>query len=535
LYSLPAVAVKVLELTANPQVDTHALKEAIENDPALTAKLLRVVNSSLFGLSREVSDLNQALALLGTKPLKLLVLGFSLPSGLLANVAGEILGRYWQHTLTKAVAAREISETVFNTPGDDAFIAGLLQDLGELLLVQELGRPYLEFIEKVAAGGKDLLALEAESMGFDHTALSARLMAQWGLPETLVGAVDRQAISHEPSAVHGNQLELPQVLYLAELLAQLLVGERSGVLADLLEAGRRYANLSEAQLETLVGNLEAKVPQLAEVLSLELPDGLDYRDVLVRAHVQLAEVAADAAGEMLCGGEKVTAGNEDENLLNELRALGDVLAQVSRRSAEDVIPAEPADPDTAAAPGSPATIAAVDLHDSADDPLAHFTPVAATATATSPRLLSRLAVAVAACHHSRCALSMLLAELDHTDDLLRALGMENYGKLKRFLKTACENLDHRCAICMGYGEAGFALILPDCERSAAVRLGNDLIRRAGEAGPVGNHRVSISVGVAAVAPPPKNFRGEDLLGKAERCLYGSHVSGGGVVKSIEIY
>ncbi|MCH8042607.1 MAG: HDOD domain-containing protein, partial [Planctomycetes bacterium] len=74
LYSLPAVAMEVLRLTDHPKVDVPALKNCIENDPALTTKLLRVVNSSLFGLSREVNDLNQALALLGIKPLKLLVL-----------------------------------------------------------------------------------------------------------------------------------------------------------------------------------------------------------------------------------------------------------------------------------------------------------------------------------------------------------------------------------------------------------------------------------------------------------------------------
>ena len=92
-YSLPSVAMKVLELTNNPQVDARALKDCIENDPALTGKILRVVNSSLFGLSRGVSDLNQAIALLGTKPLKLLVLGFSLPPALFAGVAGDVLGR----------------------------------------------------------------------------------------------------------------------------------------------------------------------------------------------------------------------------------------------------------------------------------------------------------------------------------------------------------------------------------------------------------------------------------------------------------
>src|SRR6188472_3625537 len=102
LYSLPSVAIEVLELTSQPKVDVPALKRCIENDPALTAKILRVVNSSLFGLSREVSDLNQALALLGTKPLKLLVLGFSLSESFCANMTGRTIQRYWRYALTKA-------------------------------------------------------------------------------------------------------------------------------------------------------------------------------------------------------------------------------------------------------------------------------------------------------------------------------------------------------------------------------------------------------------------------------------------------
>ena len=143
LYSLPAVAAKVIELTSNPKVDTHALKECIQTDPALTAKLLRVVNSSLFGLSREVSDLNQALALLGTKPLKLLVLGFSLPEGLFREVAKDQLQWYWSTTLARAVAARAISEKFYESPGDDSFLAALLQDIGVLVL---LGQDFVQYL-----------------------------------------------------------------------------------------------------------------------------------------------------------------------------------------------------------------------------------------------------------------------------------------------------------------------------------------------------------------------------------------------------
>src|SRR5215207_7490136 len=96
LYSLPAVAVEVLRLTEQDKVNVRALKECIERDPALTVKILRVVISSVFGLPREVSDLNQALALLGIKPLKLLALGFSLPETLFLQAAREQLDWYWK-------------------------------------------------------------------------------------------------------------------------------------------------------------------------------------------------------------------------------------------------------------------------------------------------------------------------------------------------------------------------------------------------------------------------------------------------------
>src|SRR5690349_8334812 len=113
LYSLPAVAAQVLELTGGGDVDRSALKACLENDPALTTRILKVVNSSLFGVTRKVTDLGQALALLGVKPLKMLVLGFSLPAELLANTEKDVLTKYWRHTLLKAAGCREISRRLY--------------------------------------------------------------------------------------------------------------------------------------------------------------------------------------------------------------------------------------------------------------------------------------------------------------------------------------------------------------------------------------------------------------------------------------
>jgi HD-like signal output (HDOD) protein/GGDEF domain-containing protein len=531
LYSLPTVAMKVLELTENPEVDTRALKECIENDPALTAKILRVVNRSLFGLSREVSDLNQALALLGTKPLKLLVLGFSLPSGMFAGVEGKTLAWYWRHTLTKAVAGREISETLWKAPGDDAFIAGLLQDIGTLTLLQQLGEPYAKFLDRIVGSHAELGALETQAMGFSHTALSARLLANWRLPQSLVEAVAWSGGNDvAPTDASGTPAphaasSLAQVLHLAELVARLLADAQPRVLGQLLAAGQSYHGLSEAQLETLVGHLEETVRQLAAVLSLQLPDGLEYRDVLADAHRQLARLASQAAEDLLRNGLNRNERVEEESLLEDIQDLTEAVSSVCRRAAE---------PSGVKGPVATAAVAA------AAEPSATWRPAVNTrATATDPGLSSRLAVAVAACRQSRRPLSLLLAELAHPDEVMVALGMEGFETVRRLLGNVCHRVDHPCALSTAHGEAGFAVVLPDCERHKAVALGDQLIRtvnnvaaaRAKPAAPA----LALAVGVATVARLPKNFPPQDLLAGAERCLYGSHASGGGVVKSIEIY
>ena len=542
-YTLPAVAMKVLELTNNPQVDTHALKECIENDPALTTRVLRVVNSSLFGLSREVSDLNQALALLGSKPLKLLVLGFSLPSGLFAGVAAATLGWYWRRTLTKAVAAREISESVWRQPGDEAFIAGLLQDLGMLLLIQELGSPYIDFVEKVRSRGEDLLALETEAMGFNHTALTARMLDHWGFPDALVRSVHAEA--EEPSHDSLSAAErragilacqsrrLQEIIHLADLVTWLLTDCHSQVLPQVLSIGKEEHELSSAQLHDLVETLEHKVRQLADVFSLQLPRGLDYRDVLVQAHAQMAEVAASAAEDLIRYERSQSQPAAAIRILpDEMQLLSAAVAQFSPSPAEPALGAAEAVEAAWPRAGGSGKAAVAE---------APARPLHAGRTATAeadPGLIAQLAAAVSTCRQCRSPLSLLLVELAHTEDLLITLGPDGFDKLLCSLHTACREVDHPCPTCLPYGEAGFAVILPDCERQTAVRLGNSLIDRVRRAC---SHRrsrrqpgPSLAVGAATASLPPKNLPPNDLLDAAERCLYGSHASGGAVVKSIEI-
>jgi HD-like signal output (HDOD) protein/GGDEF domain-containing protein len=545
LYSLPAVAMEVLELTNNPQVDAAALKRCIEADPALTVKLLRVVNSSLYGLSREVSDLNQTLALLGTKPLKLLVLGFSLPPGMFAGLTGDVLKRYWRHTLIKAVAARELAEKQSPESGDEAFIAGLLQDIGILLLVQELGAPYVSFVDKVLGGGGNLIDLETRSLGFDHTMLTSRLLAQWRLPKSLVEAVLSKGPDQFPPADNSSSPDMARLLQLADLVSRFLADGNPRLLFDLLAAGEEYCCLNPRQLEEMLAGLKEKVVQLADVLSIDVAEDADYGGLLAEAHRQLVEVAAEVAGDMVrqsCFGS--TPESETEALLADLAVLSELITQVpddSNRSParEDVSP--PALESTPTAGSQPCPEVKLKAR-----PVVAETAIApslrtATSAAISadPGTLGQLAAAVAACRRNRCPLSLMLAELDDVDGLAFAYGVDGLGNLRGLLQTACSGLDHDCAICLPHGEAGFAVVLANCDRSSGIELGHQLLEQvkhlsANVAAPTLTP-IGVSIGVATLSLPSKNFPPEDLFESAARCLYGSHASGGGVVKSIEIY
>jgi HD-like signal output (HDOD) protein len=315
LYTLPNVAVRVLELTEQPQVDAIALRECIEKDPALTTKVLRVVNSSLFGLRRPVSNLSQALALLGTNPLKLLVLGFSLPTGLFSGIAASTLRWYWRRTLTKAVAARRLCEILGLGFADEAFVAALLQDLGMLLLIQELGAPYADLVDKARQHRCDLLALEVASLGFDHTTLTALLMADWGLPRAIIDSVAWEPGANLEAGSSAGRSDVDRgaplpgsqkghdcvggVVHLAEWIARVLADGRADALDRLLDMGQRDHGLKPEQISALIASLQEEVAGLAEVLSLELSEGFDYRELLAAAHARLAEAAAEAAGTML--------------------------------------------------------------------------------------------------------------------------------------------------------------------------------------------------------------------------------------------
>lgn len=528
LYSLPRVAAQVLELTALPQVDARAIKECLENDPALVAKILRVVNSSLFGLSRPVSDLGQAIALLGIKPLKLLVLGFSLPRELWSGLEADVLARYWRRTLVKAVSAREISERIWVAPGDEAFIAGLLQDIGMLALIQDLGNAYVCFLDRVREQGGDLATLEATSLGFTHEQLSARLLAHWGLPDVLVRAVDLPRAVTRQKGDPPPQHVLPQILHLAELVAAMAVDTRPAALSELLEAGGKYRQLTIEQVRAILETLEEKVIQLADLLSLELPEGQRGVDVLAQAQAQLATEAEDAAARL--AREEAAAGE----LLKEARALQNSLAVAARGKTQRLSSTSGAERTSVRpAASSPPGLVKTPIAEGGLETKQNSGNILVTA---DPGLAGRVASGVAACRIARHSFSLILLGLDRYDDLLLKLGVFGAkkvdGLVEAALRAACEAGDVRIPL----GDGCFSVLLEHRDRPRAAQVARDVMQGFAQRAAICSlpATATLSAGLATLVLPPKNFDSQELIDAAQRCLSAAQLSGGDSLKSIDL-
>jgi HD-like signal output (HDOD) protein len=521
LYSRPTVAMELMRLTDQPSVEASALKECVAQDPALTCKVLRVVNSSLYGLHRPVADLNQAIGLIGIKPLKLLVLGFSVPDTLFAEVAARELKWYWTNTLTRAVAARLIAEQMWRQSGDEAFIAGLLQDIGVLVLLRELGEPYAKFLTGVIDEKCHLASLEQDTLGFDHNQLSAALLARWQLPTRLVEAIAAPKKLARLSRMMPPDGDLPQILHLAEMLMQLVGQRRLCVLSDLLEAGKLYRGMTKSKLAMLVEGLQPQVDQLADSLSLELSEERDYRQMLVEAHGQMASLGEQIAGE--------SAAASEDHVYTELLAHTAELSDAMRRFLK---PDDAGEKDDKRWSGQHAA------HND-DNFVREVLPNQFAEYKDTSALVRKLLAAANRCRERRQELSLLLAEPNVFDIHSDPRGELASEQARESLGNACAAFEKHEVALVALDGGRIAAILSNCERRGALSVANHAIAEIGKSASRGNYAefdppTTLCVGVATVSVVPRNFDANGMVDSAARCLSAARTCGISTVKSIEV-
>ena len=220
LVSLPSVGVRVNEMVSDPNSTAADIGKLIGQDPALAARVLRIANSPAYGLSSQITTIARAVSIVGTHLIRDLVLATSTINAF-NKIPNELvsLENFWNHSLYCGIAARLLAEQRGMKHAETEFLAGLLHDIGQLVifhkLPQEAKRALLLSVE-----GPDDLALhtvEQEVFGFDHAQVGATLLRHWHFPELLVACVERH---HAPQEAQKYQIEV-SLVHIANSIATL--------------------------------------------------------------------------------------------------------------------------------------------------------------------------------------------------------------------------------------------------------------------------------------------------------------------------
>jgi HD-like signal output (HDOD) protein len=265
LSALPSVAQRVVRVASDRQADARDLVQVVEQDPTLAIRILRSVNSSHYGLRSQVTDLQSAIALLGFDEVRNLALTVYVAR---LSDGGEPYrcfsrANLWKHMVATAVLARMIAATCHRGNPEEAYVVGLLHDVGLLLMEQYLQRQFRQIIDD-ACDRCTLVKAEFRTLTFDHTDLSAYVAWQSGLSESMCTAI---AYHHAPEACRGRDRELLHVLVAANYFAA-----RHGYPALGVATAPRPSD------ETMRG-LGLREPELAAIAA-QLADALAAADAL---------------------------------------------------------------------------------------------------------------------------------------------------------------------------------------------------------------------------------------------------------------
>lgn len=190
LVSLPEVFTRLNEMIDNPHTTAADIGHLIMNDPALCARLLKIVNSPFYGFPRKIDTITRAVTIIGTQELRDLVLATSVVK-VFAGIPNFLVNMdsFWQHSVACALAARALAARCGETHIERFFVGGLLHDIGTLLLYHKLPELMKEVLLRATYQGEPFFRAEQNVLGFDHAHVGRELLKLWRLPAHLVDAV----------------------------------------------------------------------------------------------------------------------------------------------------------------------------------------------------------------------------------------------------------------------------------------------------------------------------------------------------------
>ena len=280
----PQAALEMLRACSSDQVDSRTLAGFAETDPVLTAEILRVVNTPLFGIGNEVTSVKRAVTLLGSRPLRNIILCLMVREAAQKHTRENFdITLFWEDSLRRATAASTLAK-LCDTDKDDAFTAALMQDFGLLILFYLNPDVSMSYSQLRQYDPQQRLDQENILFGLQHDELVSMLARNWSLPEELVVALS----SHH--RLDSDASMLSRTLACVDWLnAVFSVENINPVLQVCRNMLQQLLDVDEEQLQQVFVELPTQVEQAAHAMGLRINEQVDFDSLLQRANSVLAK------------------------------------------------------------------------------------------------------------------------------------------------------------------------------------------------------------------------------------------------------
>jgi HD-like signal output (HDOD) protein len=218
IATLPEVTLRIINVVEDPKSTARDLHAIIKNDPPLSAKILKVVNSAFYGLPGQIASVDRAIVLLGLRAVKNIAIATSVTR--LFQGARPVVGfdpkELWRHCMAVGVACRLIFQKKDKIHAEEAFLAGLIHDLGIIVAFQAFADRFGDLVDRVRQENMSWCQAEIEIFGVDHQMLGMGLASKWKFPMGLRAAI---GYHHCPERVSDDNRVLVSAVYLANIIA----------------------------------------------------------------------------------------------------------------------------------------------------------------------------------------------------------------------------------------------------------------------------------------------------------------------------
>ncbi len=218
IATLPEITVKIIATVEDPNSTAAQLHKLITHDPALVTRILKLVNSSFYGLPGQISSIERAVVLVGLTAIKNIAVAASIGQMFRgARLCEQFSAKdLWTHCIAVAVGSRELARHLRMPIGDEAFLGGMIHDIGLLVSLQLWPEKVRQVCEAASVDGANFMEIERQVLGVDHAELGAALAEQWKFPKSCQQIA---AYHHDPLSRMGEGRQLVAIVHVADALA----------------------------------------------------------------------------------------------------------------------------------------------------------------------------------------------------------------------------------------------------------------------------------------------------------------------------